>query len=108
MVLTGDAAHAPSSSSGQGASLAIESSVELARCLRDLALPGALDRYEELRRPRVERIIRQTGRINSNKAAGPVGRVLRDALMPVGMKLMNQEKLSRPLRYRIDWAEPAA
>ncbi|MFE7191405.1 hypothetical protein [Kitasatospora sp. NPDC057541] len=27
---------------------------------------------------------------------------------PRGMKLMNQEKLSRPLRYRIDWAEPAA
>ncbi|MFJ5925629.1 FAD-dependent oxidoreductase [Kitasatospora sp. NPDC092948] len=108
LVLTGDAAHAPSSSSGQGASLAIESSVELARCLRDLPLPRALDRYEELRRPRVEQIIRQTERTNSNKAAGPVGRVLRDALMPVAMKLMNQEKLSRPLRHRIDWAEPAA
>ncbi|KDN81597.1 FAD-dependent oxidoreductase [Kitasatospora cheerisanensis] len=108
LVLTGDAAHAPSSSSGQGASLAIESSVELARCLRDLPLPRALDRYEELRRPRVEQIIKQAERANSNKAAGPVGRVLRDALMPLGMKLMSQEKLSRPLHHRIDWAEPAA
>ncbi|MFS6649934.1 FAD-dependent monooxygenase, partial [Staphylococcus aureus] len=32
MVLVGDAVHAPSSSSGQGASLAIESAVQLARC----------------------------------------------------------------------------
>ncbi|MFJ3953845.1 FAD-dependent monooxygenase [Streptomyces libani] len=39
MVLVGDAVHAPSSSSGQGASLAIESAVELARCLRDLPTP---------------------------------------------------------------------
>ncbi|MFD8595467.1 FAD-dependent oxidoreductase [Kitasatospora sp. NPDC059646] len=108
MVLTGDAAHAPSSSSGQGAALAIESSVELARCLRDLPLPRALARYEELRRPRVEQIIKQTERTNSTKAAGPVGRVLRDALMPLGMRLVNQEKLSRPLRHRIDWAAPAA
>ena len=35
-VMVGDAAHVPSPSSGQGASLAIESAVELARCLRDL------------------------------------------------------------------------
>ncbi|WP_172457040.1 FAD-dependent monooxygenase, partial [Nocardia farcinica] len=36
MVLVGDAVHAPSNSSGQGASLAIESAIELARCLRDI------------------------------------------------------------------------
>ncbi|MFI2608507.1 FAD-dependent oxidoreductase [Kitasatospora sp. NPDC018619] len=108
MVLVGDAAHAPSSSSGQGASLAVESAVELARCTRDLPLDRALTRYEALRRPRVERIIRQTERTNSTKAAGPVGRVLRDALMPVGMKLVNPEKLSAHLHHRIDWAAPAA
>lgn len=71
MVLTGDAAHAPSSSSGQGASLAAESAVELARCLRDLPLPQALARYEELRRPRVERIIKETARTNARKAMRP-------------------------------------
>ena len=36
MVLVGDAVHAPSNSTGQGASLAMESAIELARCLRDL------------------------------------------------------------------------
>ena len=36
LVLVGDAAHAPSPSSGQGASMALEDAVELARCLRDV------------------------------------------------------------------------
>ena len=35
MVLVGDAVHAPSNSTGQGASLAMESAIQLARCLRD-------------------------------------------------------------------------
>ena len=47
MVLVGDAAHAPSSSSGQGASLAAESAVQLARCLRDL--PDVPQRIRRLR-----------------------------------------------------------
>jgi 2-polyprenyl-6-methoxyphenol hydroxylase-like FAD-dependent oxidoreductase len=103
MVLTGDAAHAPSSSSGQGASLAAESAVELARCLRDLPLPQALARYEELRRPRVERIIKATARTNARKAAGPVGRVIRDALLPPMFKLMKPEKSAWQFRYPIDF-----
>jgi len=36
MIIIGDAAHAPSPTSGQGASLAIEDAVQLAKCLRDL------------------------------------------------------------------------
>lgn len=105
MVLIGDAAHAASSSSGQGASLAVESAVQLARCLRDLSQPRAFAAYEELRRERVERIIRAAARTNSGKAAGPVGRVLRDALMPLAMKLMNVEKAAEPYRHHIDWAQ---
>ncbi|MFF7213730.1 FAD-dependent oxidoreductase [Streptomyces sp. NPDC008238] len=106
MVLTGDAAHAPSSSSGQGASLAAESAVELARCLRDLPLPRALSRYEELRRPRVERIIKDTARTNARKAAGPVGRVVRDALLPAMFKLAKPEKKAWQFRYPIDFDAP--
>ncbi|MEU6345923.1 NAD(P)/FAD-dependent oxidoreductase [Streptomyces sp. NPDC046977] len=108
MVLTGDAAHAPSSSSGQGASLAAESAVELARCLRDLPLPQALTRYEELRRPRVERIIKETARTNARKAAGPVGRVVRDALLPTMFKLMKPEKNAWQFQYPIDFHAPVA
>jgi len=36
MVIVGDATHATAPSSGQGASMAIEDAVVLARCLRDL------------------------------------------------------------------------
>jgi len=49
MVLVGDSAHATSPSSGQGASLAIESAVQLARCLRDLPHEQAFAAYERLR-----------------------------------------------------------
>ncbi|GAA5611407.1 FAD-dependent monooxygenase [Streptomyces platensis] len=69
MVLVGDSAHAPSSSSGQGASLAIESAVELARCLRDLPSPGeAFAAYEALRRRRVEAIGRNAAAVNKVKS----------------------------------------
>ncbi|MEU7638787.1 FAD-dependent monooxygenase [Streptomyces sp. NPDC039016] len=69
MVLVGDAVHAPSSSSGQGASLAIESAVELARCLRDLPTHHeAFAAYEALRRPRVEAIGLNAATVNKVKA----------------------------------------
>lgn len=103
MVLVGDAAHAPSSSSGQGASLAIESAVELARCLRDLPQAQAFAAYEELRRPRAEKIIAATTRKNSAKAAGPVGRVVNAWALRVFSKLVKPEKMAWMFHYRIDW-----
>jgi FAD-dependent urate hydroxylase len=103
-VLIGDAAHATSPSSGQGASLAIESAVQLARCLRDLPHPQAFSAYEEMRRARAERIIKMAARTNSDKAAGPIARVFRDLLMPVAMRLLAKpEKWAWQFGYRIDW-----
>jgi 2-polyprenyl-6-methoxyphenol hydroxylase-like FAD-dependent oxidoreductase len=107
MVLVGDSAHATSPSSGQGASLAVESAVQLARCLRDLPHPQALVAYEHLRRARVEKIIAAAARTNSNKAAGPVARVLRDLFLPTAMKLLARpEKMAWQYGYRIDWDAP--
>lgn len=107
MVLIGDAVHAPSNSTGQGASLAIESAVELARCVRDTADPETAFRtYEALRRRRVETIAKRGARINHSKTPGPIGRKVMSALMPLGMKLMNVEKQMGPeQRYVIDWDE---
>ncbi len=69
MVLIGDAVHAPSSSSGQGASLALESALELARCLRDVPdRAGAFAAYEALRRPRVEAVAAAAAAANQVKA----------------------------------------
>ncbi|MGH3417330.1 MAG: FAD-dependent oxidoreductase [Actinocrinis sp.] len=110
MVLVGDAVHAPSNSTGQGASLAIESSIQLARCLRDLPdAASAFSGYELLRRDRVEGITKRGARTNRAKTPGPVGRKAMQALMPIFFKMMNFEKvLGREQRYRIDWDAPAA
>jgi 2-polyprenyl-6-methoxyphenol hydroxylase-like FAD-dependent oxidoreductase len=111
VVLVGDAVHAPSNSSGQGASLAIESAIELARCLRDLPdAPSAFAAYERLRRPRVERIAANAAKVNHVKAPGPFVR----AAMPLLMRLllrtaMRPEKTFGPVqRHRIDWSAPVA
>lgn len=58
MVLVGDAAHAAAPADAQGASMAIEDSVVLAQCLRDLPDPAsAFAAYEGLRRERVEKLV---------------------------------------------------
>lgn len=84
VVLTGDAAHATSPSSGQGASLAIEDGIVLAKCLRDDRDPFA--QFEKLRRQRVERVVEYSRRISNSKAAGPIQRVFRDLMMPIFLK----------------------
>ncbi|HEX4724940.1 MAG TPA: FAD-dependent monooxygenase [Pseudonocardiaceae bacterium] len=110
VVLVGDAAHATSPSSGQGASLAMESAVQLARCLRDLPHDKAFTAFEDLRRTRVEKIIALAARTNNDKAAGPVARVFRDVAMLAMMKLVNPEKMAQKFdwqfNYRIDWDAP--
>ena len=57
MIVIGDAAHAASPASAQGASMAIEDGVTLGRCLRDLPAPAAFRAYEQRRRARVERVV---------------------------------------------------
>ncbi len=109
MVLVGDSAHAPSSSSGQGASLAIEDAVEIARYLRDYpAAADAFAAYEAMRRPRVERIAQEAARKNNAKTAGPVGRALMGVAIKVFARLSNPEKAAWMLRYQIDWDAPAS
>jgi 2-polyprenyl-6-methoxyphenol hydroxylase-like FAD-dependent oxidoreductase len=105
MVLVGDAVHAPSNSTGQGASLAIESGIELARCLRDLPdHEAAFAAYEARRRGRVEAIARRGARINATKTPGPVARRVMRAVMPIVFRRMDVERTMGPeLRHRIDW-----
>ncbi|MBA9004131.1 FAD-dependent oxidoreductase [Thermomonospora cellulosilytica] len=109
MVLVGDAVHAPSNSSGQGASLAVESALELARCLRDRPdAQAAFAAYERLRRPRVERIAARAAKVNRLKAPGPVT----SALMPLLMRVMTktvltpEKNLGPEQRYRVEWDLP--
>ncbi|MGH3828933.1 MAG: FAD-dependent monooxygenase [Pseudonocardiaceae bacterium] len=108
MVLVGDSAHAPSSSSGQGASMSIESATQLARCLRDLPMVSdAFTGYEALRRPRLRRVIARGERNKSRKTVSGLRRVLRDLLLPVVMKLtFTPEKMAWLFEYQIDWGAP--
>jgi 2-polyprenyl-6-methoxyphenol hydroxylase-like FAD-dependent oxidoreductase len=108
MVLVGDAAHAPSSSSGQGASLAVESAVQLARCLRDLPdVESAFATYERLRRPRVEKVAKRAGKTNNSKALGPTAIRMMRMMMPLATRtfLSPERTLGAEQRYRIDWDE---
>src|SRR5207244_7777518 len=87
MVILGDAAHATSPSSGQGASMAIEDAVVLAKCLRDSAsVSDALEAYERARRARVEAIVKHGRRSSQTKENGLVGRVMRDLVLRMVFK----------------------
>jgi FAD-dependent urate hydroxylase len=109
MIVIGDAAHAPSPASGQGASMAVEDAVELARCLRDLPDPAAaFAAYERLRRARVQRIVAAGARTSRQKAPGPVGRVLRDALLPVVLRRARRDAQNWMHHHHIDWDAPVA
>jgi 2-polyprenyl-6-methoxyphenol hydroxylase-like FAD-dependent oxidoreductase len=107
MVLVGDAVHAPSNSTGQGASLAIESAIELARTLRDLPdHASAFAAYEKLRRERVEKITASGRKINHAKAPGPVAGLAMRAFMPLMFTKMIEKTSGPSLRYRIDFDTP--
>ncbi|MEV6171843.1 NAD(P)/FAD-dependent oxidoreductase [Streptomyces sp. NPDC051954] len=64
-LIIGDAAHAASPATGQGASMAMEDAVVLAKALRDAPdIDTALSLYETLRRPRVEHNTHISGNIS--------------------------------------------
>jgi 2-polyprenyl-6-methoxyphenol hydroxylase-like FAD-dependent oxidoreductase len=108
MALVGDAVHAPSNSTGQGASLAMESAIALARCLRDIPdVAAAFATYERLRRPRVEKIAARGARISHAKAPGPIAQRMMRLMLPVMLATMNVEKtMAAEQRYTIDWNTP--
>ncbi|MEP6482634.1 MAG: NAD(P)/FAD-dependent oxidoreductase [Rhodoglobus sp.] len=106
MIIIGDAAHAASPSSGQGASMAIEDAAVLALCLRDApSIPAAFAAFEGIRRPRVTRIVRQGRRNGTGKTPGPFGRRIRDAFLKriFARPPRNQDALGWIYNYPIDW-----
>ncbi|MFB9839687.1 FAD-dependent monooxygenase, partial [Actinoallomurus acaciae] len=91
----GDAAHAASPATGQGASMAMEDAVVLAKALRDApSTEAALEAYERLRRPRVELNTATSARLTAGRA--PAGR---PGTGPAGVP---DEEVVRTL----DWSAP--
>ncbi|MER5392246.1 NAD(P)/FAD-dependent oxidoreductase [Saccharopolyspora sp. NPDC002686] len=86
VLLIGDAAHAASPATGQGASMALEDAVILAKALRD---HRNSDAYERLRRPRVERNIARSAQ--STAAFAP-----EHAERPEAVEHLDQRHLDAP------------
>jgi len=90
MIVIGDAAHAASPSTAQGASTAIEDAVILAQCLRDHPkIPDALDVFEALRRKRVERVVKSGANATNPKPPTPGSR--------------QQSSVDWLFKHHIDW-----
>lgn len=89
VILIGDAAHAVTPHSGQGASMALEDALVLAACIEAEATPErAFYRFEALRRDRVEAAVR-LGRQGGapKKAQGWFARRVRDLMLPMFVPL---------------------
>ncbi len=97
VALIGDAAHAMLPFAAQGAGMAIEDAAVLAKCLADAPgeVPGALQRYEALRRPRVERVQQTARQLGDIYQLHGVAALARD----FAMKTMGGARL----RSRQDW-----
>jgi 2-polyprenyl-6-methoxyphenol hydroxylase-like FAD-dependent oxidoreductase len=109
-VLVGDAAHAVTPHSGQGASLALEDAICLAKRLRGMPAGAAASAwgqvfagFEQDRRRRTERICalgRRGG--DTKKHHGPVAGWLLHRLMPLILRLMAFQQ-RRIHRHRVRW-----
>jgi 2-polyprenyl-6-methoxyphenol hydroxylase-like FAD-dependent oxidoreductase len=108
VVLVGDAAHATSPHAGQGASLAMEDSLVLARCLRHSASSAeAFVAYEDQRRDRVERLVATARRNGEQKKLSGLPRHVRDFMFPLFLKLA-QRQSEEVYSYCVEWKAPSS
>lgn len=106
IALVGDAAHAISPSSGQGASMALEDAMVLAKCLQDIPnAEHAFATYEQLRRERTVKMYGVGRHGDSGKhVTGSLQQWFRDLTTPVFLKLFANPKASDWMySYRVDW-----
>jgi 2-polyprenyl-6-methoxyphenol hydroxylase-like FAD-dependent oxidoreductase len=109
VVLLGDAVHAISPSSGQGASMALEDAEMLAKCLRDIPeIEQAFAAFEHLRRERTAKMLELGQRGDSGKfVTRPMQQWFRDLTTPIFFKLFANPKASEWIySYNVDWDEP--
>jgi len=105
-VLIGDAAHAMSPHAGQGASVALEDAMYLAKMLRDNPFERAVVLYQKARKVRAEKICK-TGRDNAARQvdATPAQARMRDRVMSIVLPLFGHRMQKWIFRYKISWEE---
>lgn len=103
MIVIGDAAHAAAPNAAQGASMAMEDGVVLATCLRDLPRRRAFAAFERLRRERVERLVATSAAMSRHTTPGPLGRMVRDAVLPRRLDRGGAGADAWLTGHRIDW-----
>jgi 2-polyprenyl-6-methoxyphenol hydroxylase-like FAD-dependent oxidoreductase len=111
VLLMGDAAHAVSPNSGQGASMAMEDAMYLAKLLRDTAdYQRVFGLFEQERKPRVERIVEEGRRRGNDKEiVSPLQQKIRELMIVIFVNLFGEKGQEWMYEYKIDWneAEPA-
>ena len=110
VVAIGDAVHATSPSAGQGASLALEDAITLAKCLRDVPdRAAAFAEYQSVRQPRADKVVTYARVIDSQKRVtkSRLGIAIRDWMMPKFLKNAADDTRNDWLyNHRIVWDEP--
>jgi 2-polyprenyl-6-methoxyphenol hydroxylase-like FAD-dependent oxidoreductase len=103
VVLLGDAVHATTPNLGQGACMAIESSVVLARCLtEERSLADACRRYETERIPRTAWVTKQSWNIGRfAQWENPAACALRDFLVRITPTRFMKKTLEKAAGYRV-------
>jgi 2-polyprenyl-6-methoxyphenol hydroxylase-like FAD-dependent oxidoreductase len=109
VLLIGDAAHAVNPNSGQGASMALEDAMYLAKLLcesRDYERVFA--RFEQDRKPRVERIVAEGRRRSEDKqVVTPFQQRIREVMMMIFINLFGTKGMDWLYTYKIDWENSA-
>lgn len=107
VVAVGDAVHATSPSAGQGASLALEDAITLAKCLRNEPThTAAFTEYQRLRQPRAEQVVGYARAIDAQKrvTTNRIGIAIRDAMMPLFLRKAADDTRNNWLyNNRIEW-----
>ncbi|MCX4985871.1 NAD(P)/FAD-dependent oxidoreductase [Streptomyces sp. NBC_00572] len=86
IALLGDAGHPVGA--GQGASMALEDAMVLARSLvAEPSVPAALSAYDAARSVRIAKMVKAASGNRDAKTAGPLARRMRDLVMPVAVPL---------------------
>lgn len=104
--LIGDAAHAVSPSTGQGASLAIEDAAVLARWMQHQPA-AAFAGFTEERKARAEKIMRFGRQVGARKVSSTAGNLFRDLTLPLFLR-MGGRATAEQYGYRVPLSQPGS